>query len=60
MPSPSDTRRTISVLGGLQPFQHGRLRLTTRLDQVRRRSRAFGTSMISYERRAGLAAIMLY
>jgi hypothetical protein len=59
-PSPADTRRTISVLGGLQPFHQGRLRLTTRLDQVRRRSRAFSTSMVTYERRAGLAAILLY
>ena len=59
-PALADARRTISVLAGLQPFRHGRLRLTGRLDQVRRRSRAYGASLVSYERRAGLAAILLY
>jgi hypothetical protein len=58
-PALADSRRTISLLAGVRPFQ-GRLRVATRLDQVRRRSRAFGMSMISYERRAGLAAVLLY
>ena len=47
------------LLGGLRPFQ-GRLLLITRLEQVRRRSQAFGLSMTSYERRAGLAALFAY
>jgi hypothetical protein len=58
-PEPADTRRTISLLAGVRPFQ-GRLRVTSRLDQVRRTSRAFGTSMTSYERRAGVGAMLLY
>ena len=59
VPDLADTRRTISLLGGLRPFQ-GRLLLITRLEQVRRRSQAFGLSMTSYERRAGLAALFAY
>jgi hypothetical protein len=59
-PALADIRRTVSLLGGVQPFHNGRLRLTSRLDLVRRSSRAFGTTMVSYERRVGLAAILLY
>jgi hypothetical protein len=58
-PALGDGRRTVSLLAGIRPFK-GRLRLSSRLDQVRRRSQALGMSMVSYERRAGLAAVLRY